>query len=889
MQMQQILNDVVLFIPASKQVDFSKIATFKFPQLVSIVNQTSGSVIYAPALGAAFGGTFSSGVLTLTYDTTTMNANDVLQIRYNGDMAPGNSPLGFQDGFQTFNANNWEITSQASGDLIRAEGNLLGSSYLTISLDPLAEDTETVITSKKVWTPPVRLGFNVSVSQRALGQECAIQYVCDEAPTALPAPVAISSASQTTTTITINTATPHGFSVGDKVSISDINGDSRANYSNVTVNTVPTSTSFTCTSTASANLPSLTISGITQGYVAFRRPLSGFSDGTAMVIEDTTATNASFYTKSGVGRGSFPSGTIATRHSTGIDTTASVQPVAGMPGGYAFNPSSVYELIHQPESIEWLSKPIDSSTAGYTVRYKKDRCLPDPSKKYKVRFLAKNGKSVTRVTSSIISCSKAASTTSNVQHDGTITYTTGDYVQLYGRRDTTNFANLTTAAIIASVVDQYNFTVIDGVSATATTYGGAIVKVNGSQGVQGMVTQSIQNAVRSSSDGLLVLTGSASWTGILVGDFVNVYGCRDNTTGANVGVDGAYRVYSISTTTLTLESLSGATGDIASVACGGVVVKRTDFRIDLCRAAEFTRNVTECFGGMTRIDQSAAVPVYLTNNQNVTVSNTVSITSNSSVNVNQLAGSTPITHSPNGATNKALTVGISGPLANTDYSAQAWAAASGNGAVIANASGLGLACSFDINVTAWTAGSSTGLVVYLQESPDNGTTFFDIWQTEAITATGHYRIPAIPVNGRRRMRWVNLSGAATTATVTVTAMDLSSAPSKQVQWFDRTAGVGSGTASTNTNSAAYNINGCKAFTVVMQTGTASLNGSFKVQMSMDGTNWYDASAATTIPSTSAGMTIIPVTAGVYGRFLRVQCTAGGTSQLVTAIHIYGCE
>jgi hypothetical protein len=281
----------------------------------------------------------------------------------------------------------------------------------------------------------------------------------------------------------------------------------------------------------------------------------------------------------------------------------------------------------------------------------------------------------------------------------------------------------------------------------------------------------------------------------------------------------------------------------------------------------------------TAANLSATVVQSTAANLNATVTAT-----NLSCNINQFAGATPVNPATNGATNRSLVSAIAGPTSNTDYSAQAWAAASGSGAVIAQANGLGAATAFDVNLTAWTAGSSTGLDIYLQESPDNGTTYYDIWQCEALTAVSRARIPCIPVGGRRRMRWVNRGGAATTATVTVTAMESSVAWVKQVQWFDRTASVTSGTAGLG-NGAAFDIAACKALTFTISTGTATGAASWKVQMSMNGTDWYDASAATSCPASS--ITVIPLTAGVYGRFGRFVCTVAGTSALVNYGSCYG--
>ncbi len=240
-----------------------------------------------------------------------------------------------------------------------------------------------------------------------------------------------------------------------------------------------------------------------------------------------------------------------------------------------------------------------------------------------------------------------------------------------------------------------------------------------------------------------------------------------------------------------------------------------------------------------------------------------------------------------GSTNKSIAHYAGGAVPFTAYSAQAWAAASGSGAVIADTNGGGAVYSFDISTTAWTVGTSTGMVVVVEDSANSGTTYRTVWMTEPITAVGHTYIPPIPLTGRARMRWFHISGSATTATVTVVAQALSFSPAKQVQYFDRTASVGSGTAASGTNSAAYDIAGCKAISVILDSGTATAVASFQVQMSMDGIKWYTASAATAVSGTSAAMTPIPLTAGVYGRFIRITCTATGTTQAMNAIHIYG--
>lgn len=274
----------------------------------------------------------------------------------------------------------------------------------------------------------------------------------------------------------------------------------------------------------------------------------------------------------------------------------------------------------------------------------------------------------------------------------------------------------------------------------------------------------------------------------------------------------------------------------------------------------------------------------------LTAQNVVVGTSNLGINVSQIGANSTIIGQANGSGGRSLGVGLVSAIANVDVSAGNWAAASGTLATVADNSGGGASTGFFVDVTAYSAGSSTGLDIFLQESLNSGTTWRDIWQVEAFTATGNAVIPPLPINGRRRFRWVNRTAAATTATVTITAMHTSASCPRQVQFFDRTAGVGSGTATLSTATPAYDVAGTIP-TVVVDAGTAGAVASFQVEMSLTGAanSWYAASAATAISSTSANRTVIPLTAGVRGRFLRVVVTAAGTSQLVNNVAIYGMQ
>lgn len=147
-----------------------------------------------------------------------------------------------------------------------------------------------------------------------------------------------------------------------------------------------------------------------------------------------------------------------------------------------------------------------------------------------------------------------------------------------------------------------------GASATATSYGGVVIRVNG--GIFGApIGQVAQSVARAAN--VLTVTGSAAWSGLQVGQYINLHGVRRRRVRRRrSGLDGSYRVRDVATTALVLEPIGAApTGaDIGTTNCGGAVLPRTDFRF---RVMEFTRLITNTIGGFGRVDQID--PVLVTN------------------------------------------------------------------------------------------------------------------------------------------------------------------------------------------------------------------------------------------------------------------------------------
>ncbi len=518
----------------------------------------------------------------------------------------------------------WQETTKAGGALIFADGNTNGSSYLTVSLDPINAACSALIEAALPQSQCREIVAGLSMSQRTLGQEVEFEYVSTAADEAAPADLAISSIQQATTTLTITTAVAHGLKVGDPIGIAGVTSNSALNYPAVVVATTPTATQFTVTAGPGGNLPSVTSGPFAQGTVYRRGVLGGNAHGVGVTFENGTATNASIAERAGAGTARY-SGTVAGNQAVTVSTTASLQSV-NTAGAYAFHPSSEFRIVAEPTRVQVLTGGVDSAAASPSVVRSATTVIPDPSLAYRVRVRAKNYASMPQVVGHIQAVAKTGTTTATVTTQTAHGLTTGDVIAAYGVRDQTNFANLTAATVVASVIDATNFTVVWGAAVTASSQSGVIVRVNGGNlpSAFGYVAQVIQSVVRTSN--VLTLVGSANWSGFVIGDLVNLAALHD-TAGVDLLLDGSYRVRNIATTTLEVEPVGTApTGaNIALTNCGGAVIKRTDLRIHYMRVFAFDRNRVELVPRGTN-DLASAAPVQMQGGTLGTVSTVTTVT-----------------------------------------------------------------------------------------------------------------------------------------------------------------------------------------------------------------------------------------------------------------------
>jgi hypothetical protein len=755
-----------------------------------------------------------------------------------------------RDNFQNWPNSNWNRVSKASGDLILLDGNVAGCGYLVMSLDPLTAGTETFIESDPVYNMPIDLSVGIHTSQRTYGQELSVSVISNDAGSIQYTEVQILNIQQAATTLTINTSVAHGMRIGQRFGIYGVTSDSRLNYAGLVIASTPTSTQFTATAGPQGAIASLTVGPFSpaSAYIYVRDSLHGATNGTSMILENATPSNASFYVKAEGGDSTPIAGIFAGNHSSSILTTTSTQ-VTASALSYAFRPTDQFMLALYADRLQWSDSAVDTLSQSL-ARATFSQVIPNPDNQYVIRLAVKNRKGLTIPVAKIVSAAKTGTTTATVITDVAHGLSTGDYINTYGARDQTNFANLATATVVASVINSTSFTVVWGPAVTTTSYSGSVARVQGQQVLQGAVTQSIQSATIASS--ILTLVLSAAVTGVTFGDYVNIHGCRDNVAGADMGLDGTYRVRDLTGANLILEPIGNKTiaTTLSTTNCGGTILKRTDLRISFVRLFDFERLRVELLSRPSG-DAAIAAPVI---SQGGTIYTVNAVTS-----LSQIAASIPLMTVANGSANKALGVSLTNALSNIDQSATAFAGAGRvNGTVVATANGGGAVISAEINVSALTLGTASSVIAILQESR-GGTNFTDIWQSEPITTIGIISTPAIPVAGRRRWCFHSVGGTSTTVTVTITALelfgqypmvrsfrDVFSVTNPLSTVFNSATPVVTtfALATVNTVTSPWLIEGANALTYfITLTGapTVTTQPVISVEFSMDGTNWVTTS------------------------------------------------
>lgn len=792
----------------------------------------------------------------LALDTTVSAINSTLN---NGvSVSAKNVDLKLRETFTSYTPGVIWTEEKAPGDIIQLDGNSVGSSYITISKDPLNTGTESYITTTGTYNAPVEIVTGFSISQRTLGQESSIEFVSTDTPETPYIDVLLTSINQSSSNIYCSTATPHGLRPGRRISIYGC-VPSGLNHPSLVVAAVSSSTAFSASAGPGFAIPSTTISGTTPGYVTVRSLMGGATDGTCQIFEGNSNAAASFYVRSDQDD-PFPSGTIAGNQTITVASSSAVASLVA-PGINSFSslPSSEYKLVIQPDRLQWSDAAVDTTSAP-TNRFLKTQLIPNTSLNYKLRFRATNSKSLTVPTAKIISATKTGTTTAtivtDIPHGLKAIGTVYDQVVVYGISNYTSFPNITTPTQISSVVDATTFTIVIGSAGSAVAYGGFVAKANGALSSAtvpinaGMINTNWITA--SVTAGILRLT-SVPAGGInslfMPGDYVNVYGLVNSSTGASMELDGVYKAVQVDYTDLYLINIdtTPAPEALSSTGIGGTVLRRRDTRINFARIFNYARDRVEVLPRATN-DLSGSIPV-----QGTVVIGSGTVTSVS-------------------------TAYLAAPIVLTDVASTTITATVNTSTVTPSAGTISQL--FTVFVTA-VAGTLPILDIVIQESDDTGTNWNTIYQFPRITAIGIYRSPLIPAAGNRVRYSQTITGTGASFTRAINRTQSHASVPIQRQFFDYNILLNLSSATTST----FSTEGCVDLVVVASIGAVTTAAPVLIyEGSADAVNWYQVGADII---TQANSTKILQISNASSRYSRVSVKTAGSGAALNYIMIKG--
>lgn len=740
-------------------------------------------------------------------------------------------------------ANYSYFSGVAATDFVTLRQYSNGQAVTALSSSPLAAGTESTIVVEAPVRQPCSVEIEASVI-RARHQFASMGVFAnaDGGPAPVPDPINIVSIYQSTAdygaaynatagavvTLTLDTALP---GAGDPrcVYLSDwvhVVGlvDSRLNYQNLAIRFISADRKTITASYADDSvLPTLAVPVITPpagtAKLYFYNNLAGASDGLALRFSGTTVTSAAIASLFNGGDVKI-SGTLVGDHRVTLGSSAPVYN-AGTTGNVDIVATSRYRLDLTPDAASVVDKAVDAVNTIWTHRALRTAVKPNYSKTLRPRLRLYCAPGLSRPVAKIISISKTGSTTWTVTHDGSYAFQTGQYVTLKGNRDQTNFAAFATPAAIA-VVDATHFT-LTGTTGTAVGYGGSVILCNGGVDQPGIIGQAVNSLSYSAATGLLTINANATITGLGIGDYIDLHGVRTDLTGADLGLDGAWEVFSVSATFLQLAPIYDiqgvrrspvVAGDIASTNASGSIILRTTLRAHDLLVRKWDEVQVGIAGqGQARAD--LAIPVYPMGG---------SLSSAGTV-----AQGTAATLGTDASGGWFIRPGIQ-TVADV---ASAAITTTTTGSAVAN--NFGNAYQLVVAVAS-VSGTTPTMDVAVEESFDGGTNWVRVYEFTRITASGTYYSPVLFAIGRHYRVVQTLAGTTPSFTRAISRITMpfqNVTPYRQI--FDRAISL----TTLGGGSAYLFAENCKNASLVVAIGAATTLPTLKLQGSDDSVNWYD--------------------------------------------------
>ena len=765
---------------------------------------------------------------------------------------------------------NFTQISAGAGDLIFADGNVAGSSYIDICKCALTPGTETVYLAKKAFRVPYVADLGIGFSQRFNGQDFYAEWVAVNADadgnvisvkstnSTPPASNALSANITVATnvwTVTLTDSVWTYIRPGDWITISGC-ADSRLNVGKVLVTAIGAGASNVIN--ISSTLADGTYTGWTGGVVNFVCPC-GYADLVHSTnFYGTSNSNADTISRNGV------------EDSTGNNNRARVtnwnpgntQFDSAVPneGGFnyatqkytrPFRAKGNLRVEHVTGSLLWLTKDQDSTSAVRSTSFRESE-VPAQDQWYALRLRAVNLPNLSVLVGTnraITAISKSGSTTWTVTCPGH-GLTVNDRVRIYGVRDQTNFANIATDTAVNSVIDANQFTIIS-TTGTATSYGGWVIRVNGGA-VPTVSAISVQSYHKSFDSLRLVLTGNTTWVGTY-GNIVDLQGLVNSSNAHIPELCGKYRIARISTTTIELDPMEGQAAAIAAITgtvnAGGTFIQNTSMRIHYARVIDYFRMLLDTTA-MQNVE-ARAFPTRV------------------------VAGSIGATQSTRATVGSGWYVEPDNLLVN-DIASAAITGTTTSGTITPTP--VGGAAVFNVVVTS-SSGTTPTLDVSVEESDDTATNWYRIYDFPRITGNDIYRSPQIPLNGNR-IRYVRtVGGTSPSFTMAVNRIiHQMVTPTKYRQRFDRAVSL------TTLNATTVDVwtGGAGRAQLVFNVGAIITTApQLQIEGSDDnGVSWYAiGSPLTAVDSSTVQLTVT----GIVAERIRARVSTAGVG--VTAGYV----
>lgn len=861
--MKKFITPSYAFSPGPSGVGFinlSGVSDFNIKNLVSIINQTKGIVIYATGSQNLKYTNVTGTTVTLFADTSSMSSGDTLQVIYednsaltvepilidkdgneiqakataSGATAIGNTLSKFRDNFvlgaPDLTVWDEQFTNQGS-TFVTKGGEAGGSSFLKISMCPYTAGSQYILTSKEAFKPPFNLGFSITESQRLAGQEFVIgiagvdsngviQRITTKPDTALPASVSISSF-----IATINFTTAHSFKGGDRVVIINCL-DNRLNVGPVLVSVI---TDFQIT--IPITLPAATYTS-TNGFIRLLDPVDNLFNGAVMNTGDSFATGQVL-------------ATIRRNGSSFRGTNFTISPtngtaISGNNFTESFLASNNLEIIPTSDDILFTTRSADTTTLpGTTLRY--SQSIPDDSIDYKLFIKALNNPRIPRPIAKIVSAVKSGSVNALITTDVPHGLNSLSRVNIYGIRDTTNFPVITTVTPVVSIVSPTQFTVAIGASTSGSSTGGRVDLCEGNQVINSQTTQSIQSVSRTSN--LITFVFSASISTIAQGETAHIYGCDAGSMGL---YDGPYLVRRVSGTSVIMESIGP---DFASINCGGSLLRRTDYRLHTIRVNDFTRTIVE-LSNTASSDPQRALPVAQQGTATVLVTGTATVSVSNSPSVSLQPAATSSIFS-----STLTTSGVSSSITSGRVSSL-----------------------FNVIVST-VGGTNPTLDLVLEETYDTAISWRPVYHFPRITSASSFIIPVLAASGSNYRFSYSVSGSSPTFPVTITpSVSNTMVTDFCRKFFNRTLDI-------NTLSAvspSFTLLNAQKVQLVASILTATTAPTLQLEGSIDnGSTWFNlGTTLTTLASSTVELTF-PLNADL----VRVKVSSAGSGATLNYICI----